>query len=80
MGMFEDMSRYVERDVKKHGGVERTHRVQFEIPTDLHMAVKVRTAIEGITLKQFITELMTDELSPELSQARRVLEEIGETA
>lgn len=80
MSLFDDMSRYAERDLKKHGAVERSHRVQFEIPTDLHMALKVRTAIEGVTLKQFITDLMAEELAAELKQARTVLDELGEPA
>lgn len=80
MSLFDDMSRYAQRDIKKHGGAERVHRVQFEIPTDLHMALKVRTAIDGVTIKEFITDLMADELATELKQARTVLEEMGETA
>lgn len=80
MSLFDDMSRYAQRDIKKHGGAERVHRVQFEIPTDLHMALKVRTAIDGVTIKEFITDLMADELAAELKQARTVLEEMGETA
>lgn len=80
MSLFDDMSRYAERDIKKHGGAERVHRVQFEIPTDLHMALKFRTAMEGMTIKEFITELMADELAPELKQSRTVLEEMSETA
>ena len=80
MSLFDDVSRYAERDLKKHGVVERVHRVQFEIPTDLHMALKVRTAIDGLTIKEFITDLMADELAAELKQARAVLDEMGETA
>lgn len=80
MSLFDDMSRYAQRDIKKHGGAERVYRVQFEIPTDLHMALKVRTAIDGVTIKEFITDLMADELATELKQARTVLEEMGETA
>ena len=80
MSLCDDKSPYAQRDIKKHGGAERVHRVQFEIPTDLHMALKVRTAIDGVTIKEFITDLMADELATELKQARTVLEEMGETA